>query len=47
MEVRPKYYELVYQYENTSGIAYIDKENCIKISGINETEIIELEQNRD
>lgn len=44
---RPKYYELVYQYENTSGIAYIKKENCIKISDIDETEIIELEQNGD
>ena len=41
---RPKYYELVYQYENTSGIAYIDKEKCIKISDIDETEIIRKEK---
>lgn len=39
---RPKYYELVYQYKNTSGIAYIDKENCIKISEIDEKEMIEI-----
>lgn len=40
---RPKDYELVYQYKNTSGIAYIGKENCIKISEIDEKEMIEIE----
>lgn len=38
---RPNYYELLYQYKNTSGIAYVKKENCLSIKEITETEMID------